>query len=77
LKENSRVKTIKLYVNNNSQYILELKDTYQLQSFLIDTVNSNKETVILKFEIIDIYPCEKYKDTAITEINLNYDQYCH
>jgi hypothetical protein len=76
-KENSRVKTIKLYVNNNPQYILELKDTYQLQSFRIDTLNNNNETVRLKFEIIDIYPGEKYKDTAITEINLNYDQHCH
>lgn len=75
--ENSRVKTIKLYVNNHPQYILELKDTYQLQSFRVDTLNSNKETVSLKFEIIDIYPGEKYKDTAITDINLNFDQHCH
>lgn len=44
-KENSRVKTIKLYVNNNPQYILELKDTYQLQSFRIDTLNNDKETL--------------------------------
>jgi hypothetical protein len=42
-----------------------------------NTLNSNKKAVSLKFEIIDIYPGEKYKDTAITEINLNYDQHCH
>lgn len=76
-KEYSRVKTIKLYVNNRPQYILKLKDTYQLQSFRIDTLNNNKETVNLKFEIIDIYPGGEYKDTAITDINLNYDKHCH
>jgi hypothetical protein len=72
-KENSRVKKIKLFVNNNPRYILELKDTYQLQSFRIGTLNKDKGTLTLKFEIIDIYPGEKYKDTAITEINLIYD----
>lgn len=69
---NSRVKELKLYINNNPHALLHLKDTPGYQTFEIDPVRSTKENPLsFKFEIVSVYPGTKYKDTAISEINLS------
>lgn len=75
--ENSRVKTLKIYHNEKLLFIVNLKDSWQLQSFDIWPYMvhpSNKKGFIflrkgdtLKVEIGSVYKGSKYKDTAISE----------
>ena len=69
-RNNNRVKSLKLYVNNKVYGILELEDSRTDQIFKIGTFGHNKDgsDLILKFEISEIYKGDKYNDTAITEI---------
>ncbi len=75
--ENSRVKKLKLYINDKPFAMLNLQDTRAEQIFSFDPIgNANREDKALrsmpkwtmKFEIMDVYKGEKYDDTAITEI---------
>ncbi len=75
--ENSRVKKLKLYINDKPFAMLNLQDTRAEQIFSFDPIgNANREdkalrsmpTWTMKFEIMDVYKGEKYDDTAITEI---------
>ncbi len=68
---NSRVKKFKLLVNNEPYALLPVMDTTALQRFMLpDTLQSTTkgEDLVLKFEITEVYPGDKYKDVAITEI---------
>lgn len=69
-KENSRVKKLKVYENNKPIAILKLRDFKGDQEFKIGTLGRKKDRqdLILKFEIIDVYKGTKFKDTVITEI---------
>jgi hypothetical protein len=69
-KENSRVKKIKLYVNNAPYAILNLKDTTAEQSFSVGPLGQQTDgkDLILKFEIVDIYKGTKFADVVLTEI---------
>jgi hypothetical protein len=72
-QENSRVKKLKMYINNKSYAILHLQDTKSEQRFeigLIDTKDKSKykDEFKLKFEILEVYKGTKDKNTAITEI---------
>jgi hypothetical protein len=76
-KANSRVKRLKMYYNDIPVCIVELADTWQHQSFDIGKFflsNQYPEAPFqlsngssLKFEIMDIYEGDKYKDVAISE----------
>jgi hypothetical protein len=74
--ENSRVKKLKLYYNNKPVAILNLEDNRYEQSFQFKKPfgNGNRDDFsqqkdwTLKFEILEVYPGDKYDDTAITEI---------
>jgi hypothetical protein len=72
-KANSRVKTMKLYINDFPKVILQLEDNTASQSFKIDPVQSIDSTkdLILTLEIIDVYKGNKYDDVAISEINFD------
>jgi hypothetical protein len=75
---NSRVKTLKMYVNDQPYAILNLKDFYGEQVFSVKPIgNSERKNLellkskldwTLKFEILDVYKGLKYDDVAITEI---------
>lgn len=75
---NSRVKTLKMYVNDQPYAILNLKDFYGEQVFSVKPIgNSDRKDLellkskpdwTLKFEILDVYKGLKYDDVAITEI---------
>ncbi len=77
-RENSRVKTLNMYVGDSLYAVLQLKDSKQEQIFEVGRIGhderADKEAlkkmspVIIRFEIADYYPGEKYDDTAITEI---------
>ncbi len=67
---NSRVKRLKLSINNESYCILELQDSMAEQKFKVDLSKwyDQKTSRTLRFEIMEVYQGEKYDDTAITEI---------
>ena len=77
-QDNSRVKKLKMYVDNKPFAILNLTDSREEQTFKFDPLgygdrdNSNllqaKPWWTIKFEILEVYKGDKYDDTAITEI---------
>ncbi len=77
-KENSRVKQLKMYINDVPTALLNLKDTRNEQIFTVEPIGIADRTNLeklktkpwwsLKFEIVEVYKGEKYQDTAITEI---------
>lgn len=77
-RENSRVKKLKMYVNNRPFAMLNLEDTRAEQSFTFEPVgNADRADMealkalpkwTIRFEIVEVYMGDKYDDTAITEI---------
>ncbi|MFC1482810.1 hypothetical protein ACFL56_00980 [Candidatus Margulisiibacteriota bacterium] len=73
-KENTRVKKIKMYINKIPYAILHCKDTKKEQTFDLGKPLGHREDgkdLILRFEIMEVYPGNKYKDTAISELNFD------
>ena len=73
-KANSRVKQLKLYVNDKPYAILNLQDIKSKQIFRIhegDGFQGTKSYLLLKFEIMDVYKGDKYDDVAISEIEFD------
>ncbi len=70
-KDNSRVRSLKMYVNGKPYAILQLKDTWACQNFDLGEPlgrTPDEKDMVLRFEITDVYPGDKYEDTAITEL---------
>jgi hypothetical protein len=77
-KENSRVKKLKMYLDDKPYAFLILQDVKNEQIFTVDLIGYSdrkdynalliKPWYSIKFEIIEVYPGTKYQDTAITEI---------
>lgn len=78
-KNNSRVKKLKMFVNDTVYGIINLKDVYALQSIELDNPIGHaerKDSEILnalpkwkvKFEIMEVYKGDKYDNTAISEL---------
>jgi hypothetical protein len=68
-EENSRVKKIRMYVDNKPFGQLELIDSFEFQTIDLGKIMLPHQKVMkIKFEIIEVYPGTKYKDTAITEL---------
>ncbi|MCS7037965.1 MAG: Hint domain-containing protein [Saprospiraceae bacterium] len=70
-KDNSRVKQLKVYVNDRPSFLLNLKDIHSKQIFSLDTLQGTDEDLYLKFEITDVYKGDKYEDVAIAEIEFD------
>ena len=79
--ENSRVKKLKLYIDNKPFAILNLEDSRREQIFEFEPIGRKRPIAndkwkeldelpkwTLKFEILEVYPGEKYDETAISEI---------
>ena len=66
-KSNSRVKRLKVYVNDKPFAILNLEDSRSEQTFSIDPLNDSKEWT-MKFEILEVYKGDKYDDTVLSEV---------
>jgi hypothetical protein len=66
-KNNSRIKQLKVYLNDKPYAIMNLLDSFEIQTIDIGEIKfpANYETK-LKFEITQVYKGTKYKDTAIS-----------
>lgn len=77
-ENNSRVKKLKVYIDDKPYAILHLKDIRGSQSFRVEPIGNSdrkdwdvlktKPDWTLKFEILDIYKGLKYDDVVISEI---------
>ncbi len=77
-RNNSRVKKLKVYLNDKPYAILNLEDKIASQGFKVEPIGyGNRENLdmldtkvdwTLKFEILEVYKGAKYADVAITEI---------
>ena len=68
-KNNSRAKKIKLTINDDKQYIFDLKDTNKVQIFDIDYRQNTIETPVkIDIEVLDEYNGEKTNDVYISDI---------
>lgn len=71
-KNNSRIKKLKLTIDDKVEYILELEDSKDLQLFDINYKNDSiTKKLNLKFEILDVYSGEKYQDTCLTSLYIS------
>lgn len=68
-KNNSRIKKLKVKINDDDFVILELADSYSIQSVKWNSLKL-KNIKTMRFEILEIYKGEKFKDTAISELKL-------
>ena len=69
--DNGRVKKLRMYYNGEPYAVLELEDTRRLQSFDVGILGFHDKDApdwTLKFEILDVYPGDRYADTVITEL---------
>lgn len=74
-KNNNRVKTLAFYYNDEYVSDIELEDTYSPQIISLDKYNihaNSGEEVAFKFVIKDVYKGDKYDDTAITGIVMDF-----
>lgn len=69
--ENSRVKTIKMSVNNSDFAILKLDDSPTSQTFHFEPLQNKDRDLIITLEIMDIYQGKKWNHTAISEITFD------
>ena len=77
-ENNSRVKTMKVYIDDKPYAILNLKDIRGSQSFKVEPIGNSdrkdwdvlktKPDWTLKFEILEVYKGLKYDDVVISEI---------
>jgi len=69
---NSRVKSMKMYVSDKPVAIINLEDTHAYQRINIEKyIPDNVYVMTIRFEITDIYKGDKFSDTAITELIFN------
>ena len=77
-RENSRVKKLMMYVNDKAVAVLSLEDIKREQHFRFEPMGYGERADwaalqklpwwTIRFEIMEVYPGDKYDDTAITEI---------
>ena len=70
-RANSRPKALKMYYMGKPYAILELEDSRTLQCFDVGVLGPHDAEApnwTLRFEILDVYPGEKYADTVISEL---------
>ncbi|NNM15522.1 MAG: hypothetical protein HKO56_02600, partial [Bacteroidia bacterium] len=76
-KENSRVKKLLMSVDDKAYAYINLEDSMAEQHFKIKPLGNDPKdwdemeklpVWTMKFEITEVYPGDKYEDTAITEI---------
>lgn len=68
-EENSRVRRMKMYVDDQPYGILELLDSFEFQTIDIGKIMLPQEKIMtIRFEIVAVYSGTKFKDTAISEL---------
>lgn len=66
--ENSRVKRALLLIDGEPLVEINLQDTYKGQRFQLGSFSGKS---VLTLRILEVYPGDKYTDTAISEINFD------
>ena len=74
-QKNSRVKKLKVYVNNKEFVYLNLQDNISEQHFYIPEIGNFDNHFAIKFKIMEVYKGTKYDDVVISEIY--FDGLCH
>lgn len=68
-ERNSRVKTLNMSVNETPYAILQLLDSYEIQTLDIGRIMLPQNGIMtITFEIVDVFPGTTYKDVAISEL---------
>ncbi len=71
---NSRVKKIKLTINDTKEYIVDLEDTRAIQYIDVDyKINNIVEPIKVVAEILEVYEGDKYEDTALSLFEPDYE----
>jgi hypothetical protein len=72
-RSNSRVKKLKLTVNDEPFAVLNLEDTKAAQHFDMSPLGRRPDgkELVLRFEITEVYAGERHDDVAITELYFN------
>ncbi len=66
-ENNARIKQLLVYVNDTPTFLVNLKDSFEIQTVEFETIKFlNNRNLRLKFEIKEIYEGNKYKDTALS-----------
>lgn len=66
---NSRVKKMRMYVNGAAYRDIAVLDSFEIQTVDIGKIMfPPRKTTTIKFEILEVYPGNKYKETAISEL---------
>lgn len=68
-KENARIKKLKITVNEKDFIILKLHDAVNQQSIQFSPIGLGQINTI-RFTILEVYPGDKYDDTALSELRL-------
>lgn len=74
-KNNNRVKTLAFYYNDKYMFDIELEDTFLPQTISLKKYNihaDSGEEAVFKYVIKDVYKGDKYDDTAITGIIMDF-----
>lgn len=65
-KANSRIKKLRMYLNGEFYADIELVDAFEIQTVEFEPIMFRSGRKELKFEILEVYPGTRYKDTAIS-----------
>ncbi|MEO0340382.1 MAG: hypothetical protein AAF242_14375, partial [Bacteroidota bacterium] len=78
---NGRVKRLRVYINGEVYGIFALEDRCADQVFEVEPIGfgdrqnldkyTNRPDWVIRFEILEVYPGNKYEDVAISEIGFN------
>lgn len=65
---NGRIKTLNLYLNGEHYAVLSLLDAYEIQTLELPAplMLPRNERLVLTFEIVAVYPGDRYEDTALS-----------
>ena len=72
-KNNARAKKIKVTINNDKEFILELENSIEAQTFDIEYLQDNLDAPMnIDIEVLESYPGEKTDDVYISDIRFGF-----
>jgi len=71
----SRIKKLRLYVNNKVYADLNLEDVKSKQIFNVGMLEEKNKDMFLRFEILEVYPGRFSDKAAISELEFDSDHH--
>lgn len=71
-ENNSRVKKIKVTINNEKEYIFDIEDTNKVQILNLDYKQGIEKPINVEIEVLEAYNGKKSKDIYISDILFNF-----